>query len=90
MSNVSLSIEPWNANGTWYSRSADFLQSPVMQSLRWMRVPGDLLFALGAALLGSFVFGLLTGHSYQKPSKWTESSLPDEKETHEFAAVAGD
>ena len=52
-------------SGTWYARSADFLQTPGMQALRWMRVPGDVLFALGAALLGWFVLGLLTGHSFE-------------------------
>jgi nitric oxide reductase subunit B len=52
--------------GTWYARSAEFLQSPTMQMLRWMRVPGDILFAAGAALLGWFVLGLLTGHSFSK------------------------
>ena len=53
-------------HGTWYARSAEFMQTPAMQILRWMRVPGDILFALGAALLGWFVLGLLTGHSFQK------------------------
>ena len=52
--------------GTWYARSAEFLQSPTMQTLRWMRVPGDIVFALGAALLGWFVLGLLTGHSFSE------------------------
>ncbi len=52
--------------GTWYARSADFLQTGPMQALRWMRVPGDVLFAVGAALLGWFVLGLLTGHSFEK------------------------
>jgi nitric oxide reductase subunit B len=52
--------------GTWYARSAEFLQTPTMQFLRWMRVPGDVLFALGAAMLGWFVLGLLTGHSFEK------------------------
>jgi nitric oxide reductase subunit B len=28
-----------------------------------MRVPGDILFAIGAALFAWFVLGLLTGHS---------------------------
>lgn len=51
--------------GTWYARSAEFMQSGSMQALRWMRVPGDVVFALGAALLGWFVLGLLTGHSYE-------------------------
>jgi nitric oxide reductase subunit B len=54
-------------HGTWYARSAEFLQTPSMQAMRWMRVPGDVLFAVGAAILGLFVVGLLTGHSYQKP-----------------------
>lgn len=53
-------------HGTWFARSPEFLQSGPMQFLRWMRVPGDVLFALGAALLGWFVLGLLTGHSYQQ------------------------
>jgi nitric oxide reductase subunit B len=51
--------------GTWYARSAEFMQSGPMQALRWMRVPGDVLFSVGAALLGWFVLGLLTGHSYE-------------------------
>lgn len=53
--------------GTWYARSAEFLQTPTMQTLRWMRVPGDVLFAAGSVILGLFVVGLLTGHSYRKP-----------------------
>jgi nitric oxide reductase subunit B len=52
--------------GTWYARSAEFLQSPLMQTLRWLRVPGDILFAVGAAFFAWFVLGLLTGHSYEK------------------------
>ncbi len=51
--------------GTWYARSAEFMQTGAMQTLRWMRVPGDVLFSLGAALLGWFIIGLLTGHSYE-------------------------
>jgi nitric oxide reductase subunit B len=56
-------------HGTWYARSAEFLQSGPMQFLRWMRVPGDVLFAVGAALLGWFVLGLLTGHSFEKENQ---------------------
>jgi nitric oxide reductase subunit B len=81
-------LQSWASieRGTWYARSAEFLQSGPMQTLRWMRVPGDVLFTIGAALLGWFVLGLLTGHSYQKPS----NSLPAEKEEQQFATVAGD
>jgi hypothetical protein len=49
--------------GTWYTRSAEFMQTPLMQTLRWMRVPGDTLFACGALALGWFMLGLLTGRS---------------------------
>jgi nitric oxide reductase subunit B len=63
--------------GTWYARSAEFMQSGPMQALRWMRVPGDVLFALGAALLGWFVLGLLTGHSYEPESKGTKAFAED-------------
>ena len=64
--------------GTWYARSAEFMQSGPMQALRWMRVPGDVLFAVGAALLGWFVLGLLTGHSYEPATAKTASI--DERE----------
>jgi len=53
-------------HGYWYARSAEFLQTPVMQNLRWMRVPGDTLFFLGAIALVTFVAGLKTGHSLRR------------------------
>jgi len=68
-------LQAWASieRGTWYARSAEFLQTPVMQTLRWMRVPGDILFALGAALMGWFVLGLLTGHSFSKDAPVREA-----------------
>jgi nitric oxide reductase subunit B len=47
--------------GYWYARSTEFLATPVMQTLRWMRVPGDTLFAIGALILVVFVFTTRTG-----------------------------
>ncbi len=55
--------------GTWYARSAEFLQTGVMNTLRWMRIPGDSLFAFGALVLTWFVVGLVTGHSFDKTAK---------------------
>jgi nitric oxide reductase subunit B len=52
--------------GTWYARSAEFLQTPLLTRLRWMRMFGDSLFAFGAVVLGWFVLGLVTGHSFEK------------------------
>ncbi len=50
-------------HGMWYARSAEFLQTGLMQNLRWMRAFGDCVFAAGAVSLAWFVFGLKTGWS---------------------------
>ncbi len=61
-------MQTWAAveTGTWYARSAEFLQTGLMDRLRWMRVVGDTIFAVGALVLGYFVLGLITGHSHDK------------------------
>ena len=43
-------LQTWAAvdHGYWYARSAEFLHTPVMDALRWMRVVGDTVFAAGA------------------------------------------
>lgn len=74
--------------GTWYARSSEFLQSPQMQALRWMRVPGDVVFALGAALLGLFVVGLITGHSFQKDEPPTKGARLTAHESSDRTLVA--
>ena len=71
--------------GTWYARSAEFMQRPIMQTLRWMRVPGDILFAAGFVILGLFVIGLLTGHSYRRSTN--PKTAAEEKE---HLLMAGD
>lgn len=50
-------------HGTWYARSAEFMQTPLMDTLRWLRVVGDTIFAAGLVALGWFVVGLKTGWS---------------------------
>ncbi|MEZ5939747.1 MAG: nitric-oxide reductase large subunit [Planctomycetaceae bacterium] len=50
----------------WYARSSEFMQTDLMQTLRWMRVPGDTVFFFGAVALVLFVAGLKTGHSFKK------------------------
>jgi nitric oxide reductase subunit B len=47
----------------WYARSAEFLQTPTMETLRWLRAIGDTIFATGVLALGWFVLGLKTGWS---------------------------
>ena len=66
-------LQAWASieHGTWYARSAEFMQSGAMNSLRWMRVPGDMMFAAGAAFFAWFVLGLMTGHSLGEGSSAT-------------------
>jgi nitric oxide reductase subunit B len=44
--------------GYWYARSAQFLQSGVMNNLRWSRVFGDTIFTVGIVVLVYFIFNL--------------------------------
>jgi nitric oxide reductase subunit B len=60
-------LQTWASveHGMWYARSADFLQSPLMTKLRWLRVIGDTVFTFGIVGLGWFVLGLKTGWSLE-------------------------
>lgn len=53
-------------HGYWYARSSEFMQTPVVQQLRWLRIPGDTLFALGAVALVVFIAGLKFGYSFRR------------------------
>ena len=52
--------------GYWYARSSEFMQTELMQTLKWMRIPGDTIFFLEAVALVVFVAGLKTGHSFRR------------------------
>lgn len=52
--------------GLWFARSAEFMQQPIMQTLKWMRVFGDTIFAAGTLALVWFIFGLKGGWSLDK------------------------
>jgi nitric oxide reductase subunit B len=58
-------LQAWASveHGMWYARSAEFMQTDLMSRLRWMRLFGDTIFALGSVTLGLFVLGLKTGWS---------------------------
>lgn len=47
--------------GLWYARSPEIIHSSLMHTLVWLRVPGDVIFAAGAVVLGWFVFRLWNG-----------------------------
>jgi nitric oxide reductase subunit B len=45
-------------HGYWYARSAEFMQQPFVDLLVWMRVPGDVIFSIGALALSLFILTL--------------------------------
>ncbi len=58
-----LPIGIWQAiesinKGMWYARSAELMQQPAMVFLKWMRTPGDIVFAIGIMACAWFVFDL--------------------------------
>ena len=75
-------LQTWASveHGLWYARSAAFLQTGVMHTLRWLRVLGDTIFALGTLALGWFILGLKTGWSLtdtpQLPPQPVSSAAP--------------
>ncbi len=59
-------------NGFWYARSPAVVHSQTMETLVWLRVPGDIVFGLGAILLALFLARLLLvrgnrGARYPRP-----------------------
>ena len=48
--------------GYWYARSAEFLSTPLVSTVKWARIFGDTIFALGAVALVFFVFALAIRH----------------------------
>jgi nitric oxide reductase subunit B len=52
--------------GYWYARSAEFLQTDLMTVLRWMRAPGDTIFAFGLVLLAFYVIGMTLKKSFRE------------------------
>ena len=42
--------------GYWHARAPELLHSPLMETLVWLRVPGDVVFALGSLLLIVFLW----------------------------------
>ncbi|MBL8170597.1 MAG: cbb3-type cytochrome c oxidase subunit I, partial [Acidobacteria bacterium] len=45
--------------GYWSARSPEFMQTDLMQFLRWMRIVGDTVFAIGAVAFVYFALDLI-------------------------------
>ncbi|MGE0040060.1 MAG: nitric-oxide reductase large subunit [Vicinamibacterales bacterium] len=52
-------------HGLWFARSAEFLQQPWLETLRWMRLVGDSVFLVGVGAFAWFMSGLWLGWSYE-------------------------
>ena len=45
--------------GVWYARSAEVVHSPFMETMVWLRVPGDIVFSIGVLFLIVFMWQLV-------------------------------
>lgn len=71
--------------GLWYARSAEFLQSPMLDTFRWLRIIGDSIFAIGALALAYFVIGLKTGWSLKEETDISPEKYPKIKAEEKLA-----
>ncbi len=62
--------------GLWYARSPEVIHSAWMRGMVWMRVPGDIIFSLGAMVLAVFAVRLWIGgrRKVELPSGETKMS----------------
>jgi nitric oxide reductase subunit B len=63
-------------HGTWYARSAAVIDSPWMHWTVWLRIPGDILFSLGALALFAFTLGAVIS-IFRRPESIGEASCPN-------------
>ena len=47
--------------GMWFARSPEVVHSAFMETMVWMRVPGDIVFSIGIVFLAWFAIRLLIG-----------------------------
>ena len=60
--------------GLWYARSPAVIHSRVMETLVWLRMPGDIVFAAGALLLAWYAVKLLRQPAPPRPSRLTAAA----------------
>jgi len=56
------------SKGMWFARSPEIVHSHLMETLVWMRVPGDVVFAIGMVFLALFALRLLTAGKSRLPA----------------------
>ncbi|HSC85248.1 MAG TPA: nitric-oxide reductase large subunit [Pseudomonas sp.] len=56
------------SQGLWYARSEAFMQQDLLQTLRWIRTFGDVVFIIGAlAMAWQVIYGVLFGAREAEP-----------------------
>ncbi|MDZ7686318.1 MAG: cbb3-type cytochrome c oxidase subunit I [Gammaproteobacteria bacterium] len=60
--------------GLWYARSPEIIHSSWMRAMVWMRVPGDIVFALGGMVLAWFAFRLWARRGRDKVAATTREA----------------
>ncbi|WP_372239629.1 nitric-oxide reductase large subunit [Pseudomonas sp. L-22-4S-12] len=56
------------SQGLWYARSEAFMQQDLLQTLRWVRTFGDVVFIIGAlAMAWQVIYGVLFGAREPEP-----------------------
>lgn len=73
-------IQAWASieHGLWFARSSELLQTPLIETLRWMRMIGDIVFIFGACF---FVFFIV-----QLKLQFGSSEAPSQLSIHDQAA----
>ena len=62
--------------GLWYARSAEFLQQPWLEQLRWLRLVGDTVFLVGVGAFAWFMAGLWSGWSLEPALEGRRGQIP--------------
>lgn len=55
------------SEGLWYARSEAFMQQPLLETLRWIRTIGDVVFIIGALAVAWQVVSALFGRAQSQP-----------------------
>jgi nitric oxide reductase subunit B len=74
-------------HGMWYARSADFMQQPWLQTLRWLRAVGDSVFSIG--IIALVIFTLRSRIQKTPKDDKQEPALPPRKPRTRERELAG-
>lgn len=66
--------------GTWFARSAEVTHSAWMEGTVWLRMPGDILFGVGAVAMGIFTARSLDS-VFRQPTESAEVLTASESES---------